>query len=364
MRTVLLMFIISASIVARSFQTIHINNTNSHKVKCGETAVQIAKKYGVTILELKSFNPNVNLSHLSIGTTILTGKSKQPEAHLPSILKKSNKNIVTLNKRDIASVTIVLPKVPLAEYGALLHLEHVLPVELTQPHLLLAKHANTDIVTYSSPSTHSSLANTRKILTNKKSNESDEFLSSTPTASRYTKFNTNNQSKLDLFWPVETRTISSTWGPRVRTKVVKVRVNSRSKRHKHIVKQFIGNHKGVDLNAPQGGNVFAAMDGQIIASNSNKYYGNFITIDHGNGVTTLYGHCDRNFVVAGETVYRGQKIAEVGCTGNATGPHVHFELRLDGTAHNPLPFMNNTEGTVTSMLAKNKSSTPISQSKY
>jgi murein DD-endopeptidase MepM/ murein hydrolase activator NlpD len=302
---------------------------------------KLPKKKGITIIELKSFNPNINLSHLSIGTTILTSKGKLPESHLPPILQKSNKNIVTANKRNTTSLATSLPKIPVTEYSSLLHLEQVLPVELALPHVLLTKHTETTTVAHLSPSGHTTPSNIRKVITSKKSGGLDELTASTSAMPLYpAKFNATDQYRLDLFWPVETRTISSTWGPRIRTKVVKVRVNKRSKHHKHIVKQFIENHKGVDFSAPQGGNVFAAMDGQIITSRNHKHYGNFITIDHGNGVMTLYGHCDKNFVLAGETVRRGQKIAEVGCTGNATGPHVHFELRLDGTAQNPLPFMN------------------------
>lgn len=363
MRTILLAFIIAASGVAKNFQTIHIDNTRIHKIKKGETAAQIAKKNGITILELRHLNPNVNLSHLSIGTAILTNKSKPSESHLQPTLHENIKNPAVLHKHSAMSLTMPLPRIPVAERGSLMHLEHVLLVELAPPSILLTKHADAAITTRSSPSRYSALTNTRKMITNKKNEESDERVSSTLMMPYSDKLNATNHGKLDLFWPVETRTISSTWGPRVRTKLVKVRVSRRSKRHKHVLKQFVGNHKGVDLSAPQGGDVFAAMDGQITTSCNHRHYGNFITIDHGNGVMTLYGHCDKNFVLAGETVRRGQKIAEVGRTGNATGPHVHFELRLDGTARNPLPFMKNTEGT-TSVMAKNKSYASIASSQY
>jgi murein DD-endopeptidase MepM/ murein hydrolase activator NlpD len=154
-----------------------------------------------------------------------------------------------------------------------------------------------------------------------------------------------------------TRTISSAWGPRMRTQVVRVRVRA-SRRDRRIIRRFLGTHKGVDLSAPMGTDIFAAMDGEVVASGRQKQYGNFVAIDHGNGVVTLYAHCNRNFVEAGDIVRRGQKIAEVGRTGNATGPHLHFELRLDGIPQNPLPKMNDMEEIPAEMVARNQGALP------
>jgi murein DD-endopeptidase MepM/ murein hydrolase activator NlpD len=109
----------------------------------------------------------------------------------------------------------------------------------------------------------------------------------------------------------------------------------------------------VDLNAPTGTSVFAAMDGQVVAVGRQRQYGNFVTIDHGNGIITHYGHHRANLVEVGDVVRRGQKIAEVGRTGNATGPHLHFELRMDGSQRNPLPFMNDEEEISAEVLAMN-----------
>ena len=116
----------------------------------------------------------------------------------------------------------------------------------------------------------------------------------------------------------------------------------------------------MDLSAPKGTDIFAALDGQVVSSGKQKEYGNFVAIDHGNGVVTLYAHCNRNFVTVGEIVRRGQKIAEVGRTGNATGPHLHFELRLDGIPQNPLPKMNDTEEIPADLMARNQLATPSS----
>lgn len=161
-------------------------------------------------------------------------------------------------------------------------------------------------------------------------------------------FTMADREHMDLIWPVETRSISSAWGPRMRSKTIRVKNHNKKKRVR-----YRGSHKGVDLNAPLGTSVFAAMDGQVIAVGRQRQYGNFVTIDHGNGVVTHYGHHRTNLVEVGDVVRRGQKIAEVGRTGNATGPHLHFELRMDGSQRNPLPFMNDEEEISADVMAMN-----------
>ncbi len=94
-------------------------------------------------------------------------------------------------------------------------------------------------------------------------------------------------------------------------------------------------HDGLDLAAPEGTPVMAAQDGVVSSvQHSDTGYGNMVVIDHGNGRTTLYAHCARLFVGEGERVVRGQIIASVGSTGNSTGPHLHFEMRLGGVPQN------------------------------
>jgi murein DD-endopeptidase MepM/ murein hydrolase activator NlpD len=153
--------------------------------------------------------------------------------------------------------------------------------------------------------------------------------------------------RLDLLWPVETRTISSAWGPRMRTKTVRVK-NQRKKRIR-----YKGRHRGIDLTAPTGTAVFAAIDGVVAMAGKHKQYGNFVVVEHGNGVVTLYAHHSLNLVREGDIVRRGQKIAEVGRTGNATGPHLHFELKVDGIQRNPLPVLNDEEEIPAEVAAHN-----------
>jgi murein DD-endopeptidase MepM/ murein hydrolase activator NlpD len=94
-------------------------------------------------------------------------------------------------------------------------------------------------------------------------------------------------------------------------------------------------HSGLDLRAPGGTPVYAAADGVVARSGAGGAYGNLVVIDHGAGLSSLYGHHRENLVREGERVRRGQVIALVGRTGNATGDHLHFELRWRGGTVDP-----------------------------
>jgi murein DD-endopeptidase MepM/ murein hydrolase activator NlpD len=98
-------------------------------------------------------------------------------------------------------------------------------------------------------------------------------------------------------------------------------------------------HEGVDFTATMGMPIKAAAAGIVIDVERHPEYGNLIEIDHGNGLTTRYAHASKVFVKSGALVRRGQKIAEVGTTGRSTGPHLHFEVRVNGVAQNPNRFL-------------------------
>ena len=100
-------------------------------------------------------------------------------------------------------------------------------------------------------------------------------------------------------------------------------------------------HTGIDIGATHGSNIVAAESGTVILANYgwNGGYGNYIIINHGNGITTRYAHASKLYVSAGQTVSKGQVIAAVGTTGNSTGPHLHFETRLNGVHKNPLNYL-------------------------
>lgn len=98
-------------------------------------------------------------------------------------------------------------------------------------------------------------------------------------------------------------------------------------------------HEGIDFTAAPGTPIVAAAAGVVIASEYHPQYGNMIEIDHGNGLMTRYGHCSRRLAKVGDVVMKGAVIAEVGSSGRATGPHLHFEVRQNGVAQNPARFL-------------------------
>ena len=99
-------------------------------------------------------------------------------------------------------------------------------------------------------------------------------------------------------------------------------------------------HGGIDFPCPSGSNVYAAASGTVIvAKNLNYSYGHYLIVDHGNGLSTLYAHNTTLLVGVGSHVNKGQIIARSGSTGNSTGPHCHFEVRVNGTRVNPLNYL-------------------------
>ena len=98
-------------------------------------------------------------------------------------------------------------------------------------------------------------------------------------------------------------------------------------------------HSGLDLAAPAGTSIRAALSGTVVKSYYSNSYGNYTVIDHGNGMTTAYAHQSKRLVSVGDTVNAGEVIGLVGSTGNSTGPHLHFEVRVDGNLQDPKLYL-------------------------
>ena len=103
-------------------------------------------------------------------------------------------------------------------------------------------------------------------------------------------------------------------------------------------------HPGIDLAGPYGTPIYATADGTVLRAGWNSGgYGNLVEIDHGKGIATRYGHMSAILVSAGQHIVRGQQVGRMGSTGRSTGNHLHYEVRIDGRAVNPIPFMKSND---------------------
>ena len=98
-------------------------------------------------------------------------------------------------------------------------------------------------------------------------------------------------------------------------------------------------HTGLDIACSSGTNIKVVSSGKVTFAEYNGSYGNLVKVDHGNGVETWYGHCSKIYAKVGQEVKAGDVIAAVGSTGNSTGPHLHFEIRINGKTVNPQNYV-------------------------
>ncbi len=133
-------------------------------------------------------------------------------------------------------------------------------------------------------------------------------------SSRSASYNRNGGNGT-LSWPLSNNKISSPYGTRSR-----------------------GFHSGIDLVAKTGTPVYAAAGGKVVLSSWYYGYGNCVVVDHGNGLKTRYAHLSGYSVKVGDTVGRGQQVGKSGNTGNSTGPHLHFEVIVNGSTKNPVNY--------------------------
>ena len=144
-----------------------------------------------------------------------------------------------------------------------------------------------------------------------------------------------------MLWPVPGHTtLTSTYGMRV-----------------HPITGAYKLHTGIDISAPLGTSFIAAANGIVSKATYNTAYGNMVIIDHGGGVQTLYAHGEQILVQLGQTVSAGTEVLKVGSTGYSTGPHAHFEIRINGQTVNPLNFLLKLDNDNTQEQNSNEPST-------
>lgn len=138
------------------------------------------------------------------------------------------------------------------------------------------------------------------------------------------------------------------------TNLVKIKINGKSKVQASSLKKtlakpineatltnrFSKEHKGIDLAAAKGTDITSVADGTVEEAGFSESYGNYIKIDHGNNLKTLYAHCESLLVKENDNITKGQKIATVGSTGDSTGDHLHFEVIINNEYVDPLPLID------------------------
>lgn len=337
----------------------------THSVRRGETAGRIAAANGLSLAQLQALNPGRNLAKLSIGTRLhITRPARiasrntdrvEPSQGGAAVLEKGQ-TLYALARANGISVQALMAANPglnprRVRIGTVLHLPGGAASQAPEDEAPAPgeEAASLPPIPGAAPDAPSDLDSLPAIPEADRpvAREASLIPSDEPGAEPLLPFRPADPNNLDLFWPVETRSISSYWGPRTRTRVI--RVKNRRKKRVH----YRGRHKGIDLPAPMHTEIYAALDGVVTYAGKARGYGNVVRIDHGNGVSTVYGHESVTLVHEGDIVHRGEKIAEVGRAGNATGPHLHFELRIDGVAQNPLPVLDDTEEVPGDLAAQN-----------
>ena len=150
-------------------------------------------------------------------------------------------------------------------------------------------------------------------------NERDQRSATTKTTPVFSGL--NSQHWMQAFpLPKDSHRISSTFGSRV--------MGGR-----------VEHHQGLDFAAPTGTPIYATGDGVVTKAGWGNGYGQYVEINHGNGYLTRYGHASRLHVQVGDRVQAGDEIANVGCTGRCTGPHLHYEVVKDGERRNPSTYL-------------------------
>jgi len=247
--------------------------------------------------EIRSFQEKITVLEEQLNK--LKEMEKQVEKDLKEVaeLQKEKKNAVAPVKKKNSQVrkqteVVLQASRPLEEKGSLLELE--------RPRLVNRLHSDLVTLQKNAFQREQNFKEFQEFLQNRKS-----ILLATPS-----------------LWPVIGR-ISSVFG--------ETRISSSGE------PRF---HKGIDICAPQGTPVMATTDGVVSFAGTEAEYGRMIVLDHGHGFSTVYGHLGKLQIQAGEKVVKGRVVGTVGLSGNSTGPHLHFEVRVNNNPVNPARFMN------------------------
>ncbi|HEY8418055.1 MAG TPA: LysM peptidoglycan-binding domain-containing protein [Limnochordales bacterium] len=285
-----------------------------HIVKRGETLWDISRMYGVSVEQLAQLNELSDPSRIVIGQKLVIREGEarthivQKGETLTSIAKLYGVRVQDLialnelknpNRLSIGQVLIITPRVQRT---------HVVEPGDTLWHIARRYEVTVEAIASANGLADPSMLQIGQKLVIPSIGGGSDSQSLAPA-------NRAGGQRVTLAWPVQGR-LTSPFGPR-----------------------WDRMHYGVDIAAPTSTPVLAAAAGTVTYADWMGNYGLLVIIDHGNGIETRYAHNSRVLVKVGEQVQRGQRIALVGSTGNSTGPHVHFEVLVNGENQDPLEWL-------------------------
>ena len=268
----------------------------SYIVQAGDTPSGVAEKNNVSYAEFKAMNPNCETTFL-IGSKMYLSKSV-PFAEVKVTRRETYRQEIMYKTETVNDSS-----------------KSISYMQVTQNGQKGINEITADVEYINGVETGRKTVAT-KVIQNVVNQKIVKGTKAPVKASAAAKSNTGSASlgSFHFMWPVNGGQISSYWG------------DGRG-------------HKGLDIRAPRGTSTYAAESGTVSLARWYSGYGYCVIIDHGNGVSTLYGHASKLLVTAGQKVSKGDVISLVGSTGDSSGNHCHFEIRTGGTRINPLPYI-------------------------
>ncbi len=263
-----------------------------YTVKAGDTFNQIAYNLGMTPADLSALNPGININKIYVGQELIIQEAV-PFLSVRTVENKTYESVIHSPIEEIPTANLYVGNSQVKEQGT-----DGLALE------------NADI-TYVN-----GVEMERTILTSETLEEATTtymYVGTTPRP--------KTASNGYYIWPTATHKITSPYG------------------YRYIFGAYEF-HLGIDLGASYGSNIRASDGGKVTYAGWKGSYGKLIIITHDNGSQTYYAHCSSLLVSVGDRVYQGQTIGRVGSTGNSTGPHLHFEIRINGKTVNPVNYLN------------------------
>lgn len=272
----------------------------TYVVQGGDTVWDIAMKSGISLDELEKMNPGISSSSLQIGSVVNLYESKP---------------FVAITTTETVVGTETIPYQTVYEDSSSLYRGQS---KVKTAGVAGSKQVTSQVIKQNGVVIASNLLS-EQVLNQPQNQISLKGTASAPTytASIATAGTSSAKFSGILSAPMGHIEVSSTYG-----------ANRGSRRH-----------AGVDLRNPAGTPFGAAADGVVISAGYSGSYGNIIKVDHGGGLQTYYAHCSSMCVSPGQKVTKGQTLGTVGCTGNATGNVLHFEVRINGVAQNPMNYI-------------------------